>query len=48
MHHDIFDDPFHAIALLAYVEVAKEQQDWPDSETVKQRAYKEYERCLNT
>ena len=35
---------FLTIALLAYVEVAREQGAWPDSEEVKKRAYREYER----
>jgi hypothetical protein len=43
---DIFDNPFHAIALFAYVDVAREQGGWPDSKTVKNRAYGEYEKWL--
>lgn len=41
---DLFNDPFHAIALLAFVTEAREAQDWPDSEKVKQRAYGDYEK----
>jgi hypothetical protein len=41
---DLFNDPFHVIALLAFVEVSREQGDWPDSETTRKRAYDEYER----
>lgn len=34
---------FLTIALLAFVEVSREQGDWPDSETTRKRAYDEYE-----
>ncbi len=37
------DDPFHGIALLAFVEVAQRTGDWPDSEEVKRLAYERYE-----
>ena len=43
---DILDDLFHAAALLAYVTVAREQQGWPDSESVRQLAYRLYEQAL--
>lgn len=43
---DIFDNPFHAIALFAYVDVAREQGGWPDSEMVKKLSYEEYEKWL--
>lgn len=36
-------DPFHSIALAAFVEIAKKQQAWPDSESVKRLAYAMYE-----
>ena len=37
------DDPFHSIALAAFVEVAREAGTWPDSEAVRRRAYELYE-----
>lgn len=40
---DIFDDPFHEIALVAFVEVAQSVGWWPDSEEVRKLAYKRYE-----
>lgn len=43
MSPDIFDDPFHVIALLAFVEVAQSVKGWPDSEEVRKLAYKRYE-----
>ncbi len=36
-------DTFHSCALAAFVEVAKECGDWPDSKAVKRRAYAIYE-----
>lgn len=41
-------DGFLTIALLAYVEVAREQGDWPDSEITRKLAYGEYEKGLTT
>lgn len=42
------DDPpcFMACAMLAYIEVAREQGRYPDSEAVKRLAYQIYEREL--
>ena len=34
---------FLTIALLAFVEVSREQGEWPDSETTKKRTYDRYE-----
>ena len=39
---DFFDDPFHAIALLAFVEIARQQGDWPEPEKVRELAYFNY------
>jgi hypothetical protein len=36
-------DMFHAIAFAAMVTEAKKVQGWPDSEKVKQEAYRLYE-----
>ena len=36
-------DGFLTIALLAYVQTAREQGGWPDSETTKKLAYGNYE-----
>ena len=38
------DDPdgFLTISLLAFVEIAQKQGGWPDSEAVKQLAYKNF------
>jgi hypothetical protein len=46
MTDDIFDDLFQRCALTAYLDQAAEQQDWPDSEATKQRAYRLYEDAL--
>lgn len=37
------DDIFHNCALRAYVDEAKIAQGWPDSDKVRQRAYRYYE-----
>ena len=39
----IWDDPFHAAAFTAFIAQAIEQQDWPDSELTRRRAYKLFE-----
>ena len=39
----IWDEPFHAAAFSAFIELAVEQQGWPDPEKTKQRAYTIYE-----
>lgn len=41
---DLFDDPFHCIALLAYVEVSQKYQDHPPANEVRDLAYRNYER----
>ena len=46
MTSDPLDDLFHAAALLAYVTVARTCQGWPDSEAVRQEAYRLYEQAL--
>lgn len=43
---DLLDDRFHACALHAFLEVAHATQGWPESEAVKQRAYRMYEEAL--
>jgi len=42
LNYDDLND-FHTIALLAFVEISKQQGNWPDSEVVKQLAYKNFE-----
>jgi hypothetical protein len=46
MTDNTLDDPFHAIAFTAFVEQAKAVQGWPESERVKQAAYRLYEQHL--
>jgi len=41
---DFWDDPFHMIAFDAFITEARAAQSWPDSEKVRQRAYREFER----
>lgn len=44
---DFFRDPFHSIAAACYAIVGAETGRWPpDSETVRQMAYAEYEKEL--
>jgi hypothetical protein len=43
---EMMDDLFLGCAIAAYVEEARAVQGWPDSERVKQRAYKLYEAAL--
>lgn len=40
------DDPFHSCAFLAFVEEARAVQGWPDSERVRQNAYRRYEALI--
>lgn len=40
----IWDEPFHACAFAAFIEQARAQQDWPDPEKTRRRAYELYER----
>jgi hypothetical protein len=44
---DVLDDPFHAIAFEAMIIEARKVGTWPDSEKVKQTAYKLYEEQRN-
>lgn len=37
------EDPFHVCAFLAFIEEARAVQAWPDSERVRQNAYKRHE-----
>jgi hypothetical protein len=39
----IFDDAFHGCAWAAYVEQARIEQNWPDSEATRRRACRHYE-----
>lgn len=39
-------DPFHVCAFLAFIEEARAVQAWPDSEKVRQNAYKRYEELV--
>jgi hypothetical protein len=43
---DILGDLFHGCAFAAYVEQAREEQGWPDSEATRERAYHYYEHAL--
>lgn len=42
----IWDDLFHGVALVAFVEQAILAKDWPNSEAVKRHAYRLYEETL--
>jgi hypothetical protein len=42
----IVDDLFQGCALTAFLEQAHAQQDWPDPETTRRRAYQLYEQAL--
>jgi hypothetical protein len=44
---DTLDNVFHGHALLAFVEIAQKQGNWPDSEEVKKLAYKNFEERKN-
>ncbi len=43
---DILDDMFLGCALAAYLEQARIQQGWPDSEPTRKLAYRNYEDAL--
>lgn len=43
---NILDDLFQGCALQAFLEQARRQQDWPDMNATKQRAYQLYEETL--
>ena len=43
---DILDDLFHGCALAAYLEQARLQQTWPDSEQTRRRAFRLFEEQL--
>lgn len=43
---DLLDDLFTGCAALAFVEQARQQQNWPDSEATRRRAYRHYEDAL--
>lgn len=43
---EILDDLFHACAFTAFLEQARAQQGWPDSNATRQRAYRLYEQAL--
>jgi hypothetical protein len=46
MTHDITNDLFHNVALVAYVGAAIACQGWPESDAVKELAYRLYEENL--
>jgi len=46
MDSDILDDLFHGCAFQAYLDEARETQDWPKSEATRHRAYRYYEEAL--
>jgi len=48
MTDDILDDLFHACSLAAYLQQARIQQGWPDSETTRRLAYAYFEEALKT
>lgn len=43
MSADILEDPFHGMALQAFLTVARRCGDWPASEDVRRLAYALYE-----
>jgi hypothetical protein len=43
---DIFDDLFHGCAFAAFMERSHVLQGWPDSDSVRRRAYSMYEESL--
>lgn len=43
---DPLDDLFHAVALAAFVQQARQEGGWPDPEKTRQRAYRLYEEAL--
>ena len=43
---DILDDLFQGCALTAFLELAHAQQDWPDPQATRRRAYQLYEDAL--
>lgn len=43
---EILDDLFHACAFAAFLDQARAQQGWPDSNATRRRAYKLYEQAL--
>jgi hypothetical protein len=45
-YDDILDGLFHGCALAAYLDQARHQQGWPDSEATRRRAYDYYEAAL--
>jgi hypothetical protein len=42
----ILDDLFQACALTAFLEQAQAEQNWPNSEATRRRAYQLYEEAL--
>lgn len=40
---NVWKELFHQCALVAYVDEARRQAQWPDSESVRRRAYRLYE-----
>jgi hypothetical protein len=46
MTDDILDELFHGCAFIAFVEVSHACRGWPESESVKRRAYRLYEEAL--
>mgnify|MGYP001556676849 CR=1 FL=1 len=43
---DVWNELFHQCALVAFADEARHQGRWPDSESVRRRAYRLYEREL--
>jgi hypothetical protein len=43
---EILDSLFHGCALAAFLDESAEQQGWPESVAVRQRAYRYYEEAL--
>jgi hypothetical protein len=46
MPHDPLDDIFHACALRAFIEQSRIDQNWPNPEATRCRAYSLYEEAL--
>jgi len=46
MSDEFLDDLFHGCALVAYIEQARAQQDWPNCEATRIRAFALFEEQL--
>ena len=46
MSDDILDHLFHGAAFAAFLDQAAAEQNWPDAEATRRRAYDYYEQAL--